>query len=181
MPPVWQGKLKFNRLTFRSDASNIQSNFRRRPMKTRYLVLPLLFCLAGSLAAQDQKAKAQALVKEAVAFEKANGKEALLREANQGNGRFHVKAGEELYIFAYDLKGVCLAIGFQSQLVGVNRFNVKDPDGHYFIQEMIQLAKTKGSGWVDYKYPNPKTGKVDEKTSYIEAVDGMFVGCGIYK
>jgi len=150
-------------------------------MASRTLVLPLLVCLAGSLAAQDQKAKAQALVKEAIAFERANGREALLRETNQGSGRFHVKGGDELYIFVYDLKGTCLAIGFQSQLVGVNRWNIKDPDGKPFLQEIIQTGQAKGGGWVDYKYPNPKTGKIEAKTSFVESVDGMVVGCGIYK
>ncbi len=150
-------------------------------MTSRTLVLPLLVCLAGSLAAQDQKAKAQALVKEAIAFERSNGREALLRETNQGFGRFHVKSGDDLYIFVYDLKGTCLAIGFQSQLVGVNRWNIRDPDGKFFLQEILQTGQAKGGGWVDYKYPNPKTGKIEAKTSFVEAVDSMVVGCGIYK
>jgi signal transduction histidine kinase len=150
-------------------------------MKLQIVALSLVCCLAGSLAAQDQKAAAQALVKEAIAFEKAHGREALLKETNYGTGRFHVKNGSDLYIFIYDLKGTCLAIGFQSQLVGVNRWNVRDPDGKLFLQDIIQTGQIKGGGWVDYKYPNPKTGKVEAKTSYVEAVDGMVIGCGIYK
>lgn len=150
-------------------------------MASRTLVLPVLICLTGSLAAQDQKAKAQALVKEAIAFVKKEGKEALLRETNQGTGRFHVKSGDDLYIFVYDLKGTCLAIGFQSQLVGVNRWNARDPDGKFFLQEIIQTAQAKGGGWVDYKYTNPKNGKIEAKTSFVEAVEGMVIGCGIYK
>lgn len=150
-------------------------------MASRTLVLPVLICLTGSLAAQDQKAKAQALVKEAIAFVKKEGKEALLRETNQGTGRFHVKSGDDLYIFVYDLKGTCLAIGFQSQLVGVNRWNARDPDGKFFLQEIIQTAQAKGGGWVDYKYTNPKNGKIEAKTSFVEAVEGMVIGCGVYK
>jgi signal transduction histidine kinase len=150
-------------------------------MRLRHLLIPALICIAGSLQAQDQKAKAQALVKEAVAFAKKNGKEALLKETNQGQGRFHVKGGDELYVFVYDMQGVCMAIGFQSQMVGVNRWGVKDPDGKFFLQDMIHVAKTKGSGWVDYKYPNPKSGKVEDKASYVENLDGWVVGCGIYK
>lgn len=150
-------------------------------MRNRTFTLPLLACLSVTLAAQDQKAQAQALVKEAVAFAKAQGKDALLKETNQGSGRFHVKSGEALYIFVYDLTGTCLAIGFQGNMVGVNRWNAKDPDGKFFLQEIIQTAKAKGSGWVDYKYPNPKSGKVEQKTSYVEFFDGLVVGCGIYK
>ena len=150
-------------------------------MKRPLALLPLIACLAGPLAAQDARAKAMSLVKAAVAYGKKEGKEALLKEVNQGSGRFHVKGGDDLYVFVYDMKGVCLAIGFQSQLVGVNRWNVKDPDGKMFLQEMIQVTQAKGSGWVDYKYPNPKSGKVESKTSYVENMDGLMVGCGIYK
>ena len=150
-------------------------------MRTRTLLITALICAAGTLQAQDQKAKALALVKEAVAFGKKNGKEALVKETNQGQGRFHVKTGDDLYVFIYDMAGVCQAIGFQSQMVGVNRWGVKDPDGKLFLQEMIGVAKTKGSGWVDYKYPNPKSGRIEDKTSYVENLDGWMVGCGIYK
>jgi signal transduction histidine kinase len=147
----------------------------------RILVPALAICFASSLLAQDQKAKAQALVKEAIAFEKKSGREALLKETNQGSGRFHVKSGDDLYIFVYDLKGTCLAIGFQSQLVGVNRWAIKDPDGKYFLQDILRTGQEKGGGWVDYKYTNPKSGKIEAKTSFVESVDGMVVGCGIYK
>ncbi len=150
-------------------------------MRVRNTLIAAIICLSGTVQAQDQKAKAQSLVKEAVAFAKKNGKEALLKETNQGQGRFHVKGGEELYIFIYDTAGVCQAIGFQSQMVGVNRWGLKDPDGKFFLQDMINLAKTKGSGWVDYKYPNPKSGKIEGKTSYVEFLEGWVVGCGIYK
>jgi signal transduction histidine kinase len=33
----------------------------------------------------------------------------------------------------------------------------------------------------DYKYPNPKSNKVEARTSYVEYLDGWVVGCGIYK
>lgn len=79
------------------------------------------------------------------------------------------------------MKGVCLASGYQSQVIGMNRFNLKDPDGKFFFQEMITLCSTKGSGWVDYNYTNPKSGKIEDKTSYVENLDGWVVGCGIYK
>ncbi|BDU69056.1 hypothetical protein GETHOR_11570 [Geothrix oryzae] len=144
--------------------------------------IPALFCMtAPPLLAQDQPARALSLVKEAVAFAKSHGKEALLREINHGQGRFHVKSGEELYIFVYDLQGVCQAIGFQSQMVGTNRIGLRDPDGKHFLRDMIAVARAKGSGWVDYKYPHPATGKVRTKVSYVELMEGWIIGCGAYK
>jgi len=144
-------------------------------------LIPVLACLALAAQSPEQKAQVQALVKEAIAFGKKQGKEALLWETNQGQGRFHAKAGGESYIFIYDMQGVCQAIGFQSNLVGVNRWGIKDPDGRFFLQDMIRVAQTQGSGWVDYKYPNPKTGKIEDKTSYVEYLEGWVVGCGVYK
>jgi cytochrome c len=150
-------------------------------MRARSILIPAILCLAGTLGAQDQKAGAQALVKEAVAFARTHGREALVRETNQGTGRFHARSGDDLYIFIYDLAGVCQAIGFQSQLVGVNRMGLRDPDGKLIVQEMIQVARSRGGGWVTYKYPHPRTGKVLDKASYVELLDGWIVGCGAYR
>jgi hypothetical protein len=44
-----------------------------------------------------------------------------------------------------------------------------------------ELAKTKGSGWVNYSWTNPVTKKVGPKTTYIQVVDGYWVGCGYFK
>lgn len=135
-----------------------------------------------SLTAQvAEKPKAEALVKEAIAFAKANGKDKLLKEINLGSGKFHVTSDKALYVFMYDLKGVCVAHGFSSKYIGTNRWEVKDPDGKLYIQEMAKLAQGKGKGWVDYKFINPTTNKVEPKTSYVEAWEGHFVACGIYK
>lgn len=150
-------------------------------MRARIGLIPIILCCAPAIWAQDQKTQAQAMVKAAVAFARAHGGEALLRETNQGRGRFHARTGEDLYLFIYDLQGVCRAIGYQSQLVGLNRWGLRDPDGKLFLQEMIHLARTKGSGWVNYKYPHPSTGKILDKSSYVELLDGWVVGCGAYR
>jgi len=62
-----------------------------------------------------------------------------------------------------------------------NRWDLRDPDGVMIIQELLMVAKTQGRGWVDYKYPNPTTNTLDQKTSYCEYYEGMMIGCGIYK
>jgi len=150
-------------------------------MNLRTLLVPILICAAATGSAQTPKAKAQALVKEAIAFAKKNGKDAFLKEVNTAAGRFHVKSGDDLYIFVYDMQGLCLGMGFQTQAIGTNRWNLKDPDGKFILQEFIKTVKTGGSGWVDYKFPNPKTNKVEEKTTYVEGMDGWVIGCGVYK
>ena len=59
---------------------------------------------------------------------------------------------------------------------------LKDSDGKLFIQQFIQVAKDTGSGWVDYKWSNPTTKKVEPKSTFVQRVPGKnyFVGCGIY-
>jgi signal transduction histidine kinase len=142
------------------------------------LILPVL-CL--SLAAQDATpAEVESLVKEAIAFAKASGKEAAFKEITKVGGRFH-RHGGELYVFVYDLDGKVVAHGQGAAKVGVNQFKAKDPDGVEFVQDRIKLAKTKGKGWHDYKYLNPKDGKKEPKTSYIEVWDNLIFGAGIYK
>ena len=74
-----------------------------------------------------------------------------------------------------------LAHGANQKLVGKNVAELKDADGKLFMKEMAEMAK-KGGGWVDYKWSNPATKKVQAKSSYILPLDsGLFVGCGIYK
>ncbi|HLP31184.1 MAG TPA: cache domain-containing protein [Geothrix sp.] len=147
-------------------------------MVRRLLILPAL-CL--SLAAQEvTPAETEALVKEAIAFAKTNGKDAAFKEITKVGGRFH-RHGGELYVFVYDMDGKVVAHGQGASKVGVNQFKAKDPDGVEFVQDRIKLAKTKGKGWHDYKYLNPKDGKKEPKTSYIEVWDNLIFGAGIYK
>ena len=80
-----------------------------------------------------------------------------------------------------DNNGLTLAHGGNAKLVNKDMSGLKDADQKLFIVEMMQLAKTKGSGWVDYKWVNPATKKIEPKTTYIQKVDNYFVGCGTYK
>lgn len=89
--------------------------------------------------------------------------------------------GRPLYLFVYDGAGKCMAQGSTSTFVGTNRLAVKDPDGKPYIAEIIKLGKDAGKGWVDYKFLNPADGRIEPKTTYLEACEGWVVCCGIYK
>ncbi len=142
------------------------------------LCLPAL-CLG--LAAQDASpAETETLVKEAIAFAKANGKDAAIKEITRAGGKFH-RHGGELYVFIYDMDGKVIAHGQGAGKIGVNQINAKDPDGVEFVKDRIKLAKSKGKGWHDYQYVNPTTMKRQPKTSYIEVWDNLIFGAGIYK
>jgi hypothetical protein len=38
-----------------------------------------------------------------------------------------------------------------------------------------------GSGWVNYKWPNPLNNKIEDKVSYVEKMGDYFVGVGVYR
>jgi cytochrome c len=150
-------------------------------MRPRTYLLLGLAAICLSLVAQDAtQAETETLVKEAIAFAKANGKDAAIKEITKSGGKFH-RHGGELYVFIYDMDGKVLAHGQGASKVGVNQINAKDPDGVEYVKERVKLAKTKGKGWHDYQYVNPTTQKRQPKTSYIEVWDNLIFGAGIYK
>jgi len=155
-------------------------------MKTvfKILLVSLLaaFLNTAAVAAGDRGTpdEAIALVKKAVAYIKANGKEKAFAEFNNTKGAF---VDRNLYIFVYDMHGVNLAIGNgnSAKMVGKNLLDMRDGDGKYIIKGFISLLNTKDNGWFDYKWPNPASKALEAKSSYVEKIDGLIVGCGIYK
>lgn len=88
----------------------------------------------------------------------------------------------DLYPFVYTLDGWNVAHGANAKMVGKLWISTKDQDGNYLIQQMVRVVKGPGIGWVDYKWPNPLTHKIQDKSAYIEKLgDDYFVGVGIYK
>ena len=138
------------------------------------------FAIAPSAGAEfGTREEAVAMVKRVEKMFFESGAEATFKAVNdKSNPMFHDR---DLYPFIYDLKGVNVAHGARPALVGKNLISLKDQSGVYLIQEMIAIAKGPGSGWVDYKWPNPLTDKIEDKSSYIERMGDYFVGVGVYR
>lgn len=153
-------------------------------MKTllKTFAVGMLVCLFGGTAAAADRGspdEAVAMVKKAVAYMKENGKEKAFAEfANTANTQFHDR---DLYIYVYDMKGNCIAHGNNPKMVGKNLLEMKDNSGKAIIKGFIEVANTKGKGWVDYKWPNPVTKAVELKSGYVEKADDVIVGSGVYK
>lgn len=148
-------------------------------IKKLLLGLCATLCLTGIASAGEHgtKDEAVAMVKKAAAYLKENGKEKAFAEFMKPQGQFRDR---DMFINATSLDGVSLAHP-NSKIVGKNVLQLKDVDGKAFIQSYIDIAKSKGKGWVDYKWPDPNTHEIDKKTTYVELVDGVILGCGIYK
>jgi len=148
---------------------------------TGILICCFMLGSAGIVFSAEKRgtaAEAEAMVKKAVALIKAKGKDKAFAEFNNPKGQF-VKG--DLYITVYDLHGTCLAHGFNQKMVGKNMIDLKDPDGKPFVKERNDLAKTKDKFWLEYKYVNPLTKQIEQKTMYTEKTGDVLVNCGIYK
>ncbi len=123
--------------------------------------------------------KLVAFVEKAYEYAHEHGKDAALREFNNQTGRF---VEGELYIFAYDTNGNTLALPFQPDLIGKNRWNATDANGTAFVQDFVKAAQS-GGGFVHYLYPDPSDNfKIKPKLSYVMMVDqDWLIGSGIYE
>ncbi len=139
----------------------------------------LLFSGAASATENGTKDEAVAMVKRVEAMFAKDGADATFKAVSDKSvTAFHDR---DLYPFIYDMTGICVAHGARPALIGKNLIDLKDQDGKYLIQELVAIAKGPGSGWVDYKWPNPLTNKIEDKTSYVEKMGDYLVGVGVYR
>ena len=93
-------------------------------------------------------------------------------------GGFQAK---DLYVFCMDMNGVMTSHAKKPELVGKNLTDF-NKYGDFLFKNMVAVAKEKGEGWVDYKWPYPGTDEIKEKTSYVMTNnEGFFCGVGAYK
>jgi len=147
-----------------------------------FCLLLIQFAGIGCALAQERGTadQAKALVERGLAHVKAVGVEKAAEDFSNKDGKWHER---DLYIFLQKFDGNTIAHGGNKGLVGKNMMDLKDANGQAFIRSMIDTAKGKGSGWVDYMWTNPQTKKVESKSSYVVKIpdfDGL-IGVGIYK
>jgi len=81
-----------------------------------------------------------------------------------------------------DIKtGIILANPVNPAIVGKDLLDVPDSDGKLFRREILEVANSKGKGWIDYRFQNPTNKKVESKSSFIMKVDDVTLEAGIYK
>jgi cytochrome c len=138
--------------------------------------------ISTSVWAQDRanKDEAKAMAEQAAAYVAKVGPEQAFKEfSDKSNAKWKNK---DLYVFAYNMKGDCVAHGANESLIGKNLIDLKDTNGKPIIQEMMTAVKP-GSGTVDYAWAHPQTKNVEAKTSFVVKTanyDG-FVGVGAYR
>jgi signal transduction histidine kinase len=151
-----------------------------RKFKTAaFAALAMVGITFGAIAASNGSAdEAKAMVEKAVKVLEAEGKDKAFAQFNDNAGKF---VDRDLYVFVLNMEGTTVSHGANKALIGKSLLNLKDADGKAFIQEILDTANKNGAGWVDYKWPNPVTKKVEGKSSYVKKSGDVIVGVGIYK
>jgi len=128
-------------------------------------------------AEKATKAEATAIVAKAVAYVKSAGPEKAYAEFSVKGGKW---TDRDLYVVVYGLDGKVLAHGSNAKLIGKMLIDAQDVDGVYYVKDRVNLAKTKGTFWQDYKFVNPTTKKIQPKQMYCERVGETAVCAGVY-
>jgi cytochrome c len=157
-------------------------------MMRRFSLIPSLLVAVGLLlmpgsgfASADKGTadEAKAMVEKAAALLKdAGADKAFAAFDDPANTDFHDR---DLYIFVRSMDGNTVAHGANKGMIGHTNLDLKDADGKPYNKEMIDLATSKGSGWVDYRWVNPVSHKIEPKSSFIVKVGDYVVGAGFYR
>jgi len=134
-----------------------------------------LLARAGTPATPDE---AKALAEKAAAHMREVGPEKAIADFMRADGGY---VDRELFVVVYGPDNKILTGYGVPVLIGKDATKLKDVEGKPFGQEIIDLAKTKGSGWVDYRMTNAVTKKVAEKTSWVIRVGDYVVFVGAFK
>jgi cytochrome c len=159
-------------------------------MKHLYLAALCIFLgLAGNVSpafsqlsppASERAKQTEVFVNKAAALIEANGKASFSEFRKKDSEWFH----GDTYLFVYDLKANVLLNPAFPQREGTNVTGQKDGKGKLFHDEIIHVAETKGSGWVDYMFPKPGETDLSQKWTYAKKVtiDGIpgLVASGFY-
>ena len=148
----------------------------------KLLAVALINLMAATAAvAGGTEQEARAMLDRGINYIKVHGAEAAFKAfSDPSNKEFHDR---DLYLYAYDFKGFNIAHGSNVKMIGKDFSELKDTGGKLIIQDMIGIAKTKGTGTTEYMWTNPETKKLQAKLGFVARIPGQdaFLGTGIYK
>lgn len=122
--------------------------------------------------------EARDLLDKAISTLKQSGENTAFAAFNNPQGAF---THNDQYVFVIGLDdGKYRASGASPQLTGMDVRGMRDAAGKPLFDDMIALAKEKGSGTVDYMWRNPATNAVEAKHTLIERVGNLLLGVGYY-
>jgi methyl-accepting chemotaxis protein len=121
--------------------------------------------------------EALALMERAMVYRKQTSRDSFLRGLTDAQQGFFDR---DMYVFALDKNGAYVAFGGNPAKVGTRVQDIPGIDGQGLLNAIVAQASHE-PGWVEYDITNPATGAVQTKMSFVQQVDDVFVGCGVYK
>jgi cytochrome c len=140
-----------------------------------------LSCLNAANAATSAPTEqdAIAMAERGAALLKSHGKIAMIKRINAKDPDF---VQGPLHLDVRDLKsGIVLAAPFNRSVVGRDLLDVPDSNGKKYRREIIELAASKGKGWVEYQYKNPASGRIEPQTTYVLRAGDIVLEAGLYR
>ena len=119
--------------------------------------------------------------KEAAKIVQEKGLEEVIKQVNNPKGQFVWK---DTYAFLINLEnGQVIAHPTNPVLIGKDLANMKDQNGKLFFYDLVETAKTKSEGWVDYVWPKPGEKIPSKKNVFAYKIPGTntAVFAGVYE
>ena len=140
------------------------------------LVAALAIALPAVAGEKGTPAEAQALLDKAVKAVEKDGTTKALAAFNDPKGGYQDR---DLYVFCDGPDGKITAHR-DASMIGKELATLKDADGKEIGKQMLEISK-KGSGSLEYRWPNPVSNKVETKVSYLKKAGDQTCGVGAYK
>jgi hypothetical protein len=143
------------------------------------LLTSLTLTVTANAAPFGTRDEAVAMVKRVQERFKKDGPEATFAAVTAQQRAFKER---DLYVYIMNFDCVIQAHAARAELVGKSLYEFRDQDGVYPARKTVEVAKTTGRGWIDFRWMNPKTNQVEAKSTYVEKLgDSYAIGVGIYK
>jgi methyl-accepting chemotaxis protein len=86
------------------------------------------------------------------------------------------------YIFVQNLNYQTVIHPVRPDVIGKDQRDNKDSNGVFFVRALVDTARTKGEGFVEYMYPKPNTEVPLPKLSYVKMFEPwqLLIGTGVY-
>ncbi len=147
-------------------------------MKLSLAAALLLSTIAAHAADHATADEAVALTNKAAAHFQAVGKEKALDDFTNDKADY---SDRDLYVACIDQDGISTANGQNKALIGRDLTKVKDADGRSLGGLLLAMMKTEKEGWLDYRWPDPLTKKIEAKSTFNKHFGDQICGVGIYK
>jgi methyl-accepting chemotaxis protein len=124
--------------------------------------------------------EAVAMLKRGVEFAQTHGKEALIEDINKlSAGQFIER---DIYLFVIDPNTYeFIAHGVNARLLKYDCRKVKDKDGVSYLGQLIDFAKERGEGSIEYESAHPITNETLPKIGFAQRVGDIVIASGAYK